>query len=119
MHAWPLDLAEDYRFAQLQGVEWGWPGRRENPTMNTPRLRRGARIAASSSLFLFVVVLCSIFCLRLNFRVGAMGSTCFLRFSCRNLIFVFLNLLHISSRVLELSPGFFIIIIFCTLFFWG
>lgn len=32
-NAWPLDLAKDYRFAQLQGVEWGCPGRRESPTI--------------------------------------------------------------------------------------
>ena len=87
-----------------------------NPTMNTPRLRRGGGIASYSNLVLLVLVLIfSIFCLSLSFRVGAMGSTSFLGFSCPNLLLVFLNLLFLGtcyiffSQVLGLSLGLFIL----------
>ena len=48
-----------------------------------------------------------------------MGSTSFLRFSCPNLLLVFLNLLFLGtciiffSQVLELSLGLFHFILFC------
>ena len=66
--------------------------------MKTPRLRRGGGIASSSSLVIFVLVLLSRkFYLWLSFRVGAMGTTSFLGFSCPNLLLVFLNLLFLGS----------------------
>ena len=43
--------------SQLQGVEWGWPGRREPDDERTPRLRRGGGIASFSNLVLLVLVL--------------------------------------------------------------
>ena len=39
----------------------------------------------------------SIFCLWLSFRVGVMGFTFFLGFSCPNLLLVFLNLLFLGT----------------------
>ena len=113
--------------SQLQGVEWGWPGRR-NPTRNTPRLRRGGGIASSSFFCLFylfqvLVFLYSIFVCDSASEFGAMGSTSFLGFSYPNLLLVFLNLLFLGtciiffSQVLDFLWVFFILsLFFCTLF---
>ena len=54
--------------SQLQGVEGGWPGRREpDDEHNTPRLRRGGGIASSSFILFFYLYWYSyirrIFCL--------------------------------------------------------
>ena len=54
----------------------------ENPTMNTPRLRRGRGIASSSSLVLLACIGTPIQYILFvtHFRVGAMSYTSFLGF---------------------------------------
>ena len=72
-----------------------------NPTMNTPRLRRGRGIYSSffftcsgtTSIILLVYFVCD----SGYFRVGAMGSNSFLEFSCPDLPLVFLNLLFLGT----------------------
>ena len=89
-----------------------------NPTMNTPRLRRGEGIASSSFVFyLYWYSYIGYFVFDSASEFGAMGSTSFLGFSYLNLL-VFLNLLffrnlyHILSQVLGLSLGLLILIFF-------
>ena len=70
-----------FALSQLQGVEWGWPGR-GNPTMNTPRLRRGGGIASSSFILFFTSIAIPIepivyFVCNSASEFGAMGSTSF------------------------------------------
>ena len=87
-----------------------------NPTMNTPRLRRGEGIASSSFVFYLYWYSCiGYFVCDSASEFGAMGSTSFFGFSYPNLLLVFLNLLffrnlyHILSQVLGLSLGLFLI----------
>ena len=95
-----------------------------NPTMNTPRLRRGGGIAISSFVFhLYWYSYIVYFVCDSASEFGAMGSTSFLGFSYPNLLLVFLNLLFLGtciiflSQVLGLSLGLFFILslFFCTL----
>ena len=86
-----------------------------NPTMNTPRLRRGGGIACSSILwfYLFWYSYIVYFVCDSASEFGAMDSTSFLGFSCLNLLLVFRNLLCLGtciiffSQVLGLSLGLF------------
>ena len=96
-----------------------------NPTMNTPRLRRGGRIASSSFVFyLYWYSYIGYFVCDSASEFGAMGSTSFWGFSHPNLFLVFLNLLFLGtciiflSQVLGLSQSLFFILslFFCTLF---
>ena len=68
-----------------------------NPTMNTPRLRRGGGIASSSILVFYLYWYSYIvyFVCDSAFEFGAMDSTSFLGFSCPDLLLVFLNFLYI------------------------
>ena len=68
-----------------------------NPTMNTPRLRRGGGITPSSSLVLLALVLLySIFCDSAS-ELERWALLHFLGFSCPNLLLVFLNLLFLGT----------------------
>ena len=95
-----------------------------NPTMNTPRLRRGGGIASSSFVFyLYWYSYIGYFVRDSASEFEAMGSTSFLGFSYPNLLLVFLDLLFLGtwliflSQVLGLSLGhFYFIVISCTLF---
>ena len=61
-----------------------------NPTMNTPRLRRGGGIASSSFIFyLYWYSYIVYFVCDSASEFGAMGSTSFLGFSYPNLLLVF------------------------------
>ena len=97
-----------FALSQLQGVEWGWPGRREPDDEHSP----------ASSSFILYFYLCWYPCIVYFVRdsaseFGAMGSTSFLGFSYPNLPLVFLNLLFLGScliffsQVLGLSLGLF------------
>ena len=103
----------------------------ENPTTNTPRLRRGGGIASSSFIFyLYWYSYIVYFVCDSASEFGAMGSTSFLGFSYPNLFFLFffffffLNLLFLRtciiffSQVLGLSLVFFNIYIFFCAVFW-
>ena len=101
-----------------------------NPTMNTPRLRRGGGIASSSFVFyLYWYSYVGYFVCDSASEFGAMGSTSFLGFSYPNLLLVFLNLFRLFlgtciiflSQVLGLSLRLlffssFFSLFFCTLF---
>ena len=97
-----------------------------NPTMNTPRLRRGGRIASSSFIFYLYWYSCIIyFVCDSASEFGAMGSTSFMGFSYPNRLLVFLSLLFLGtciiffSQVLGLSLGlFFILSLFLCTLFW-
>ena len=62
-----------------------------NPTMNTPRLRRGGGIASSPILVFYLYWYSYIvhFVCDSASEFGAMDSTSFLGFSCPNLLLVF------------------------------
>ena len=91
--------------------------------MNTPRLRRGGRIASSSFilyLYWYSYIIVYFVCDSAS-EFGAMGSTSFLGFSYPNLLLVFSesvtfrNLYHIFlASVGTFSGSFFLF--FCTLF---
>ena len=92
-----------------------------NPTMNTPRLRRGGGIAPSPFVFYLLYgysYIIGYFVYDSASEFGAMGSTSFFGFSYPNLLLVFLNLLFLGtciiflSQVLGLSLGLFYIIFF-------
>ena len=70
-----------------------------NPTMNTPRLRRGGGIASSSFIFSLYWYSCIVyFVCDSASEFGAMGSTSFLGSSYHpNLLLVFLNLLFFRN----------------------
>ena len=81
-----------FALSQLQGALSGDGLVGGNPTMNTPRLRRGGGIAPSSNLFILSVLVllnCILVCVSTS-EFGAMGSilpfwgflalTCFLFF---------------------------------------
>ena len=100
---------------QLQGVEWGWPGRREPDDEHSPALYGGG----DSFLFIFFLICIGIpVCCYSASEFGAMGSISFLEFSCPNLLLVFLNLLFVGtciilfSQVLGLSLGLFVSFLF-------
>ena len=102
-----------FALSQLQEVEWdGLVG--GNPTMNTPRLRRGGGIAFTSFVLFFYLYWYSYivyFVCDSASEFGAMGSPSFSGFSYPNLLLVFVNLLFLGtciiffSQVLGLSLG--------------
>ena len=70
-----------FALSQLQGVEWGWPGRREPDDEHSPRLRRGGGIASSSFILFFACIGIPIYVVYFvcdsASEFGAMGSTSF------------------------------------------
>ena len=96
-------------FSQLQGVEWGWPGR-GNTTMNTPQLRRGGGIASSSNLVLLVLALRGVHILFVT-QLPSWSDGLYLLFgvflpqyaSYFSQLVIFRNPLHVFSQVLGLS----------------
>ena len=92
-----------------------------NPTMNTPRLRRGGGIASSS--FIFHLYWCSyiVYCILFVTQLPSLERWALLPFwgfSYPNFLLVFYepvifrNLYHIFSQVLGLSLGLFILFLF-------
>ena len=74
--------------------------------MNTPRLRRGGRIASSPFILFFYLYRYSYivyFVCDSASELGAMGSTSFLGFSSPNLLLVFLNLLFLGACIIFFS----------------
>ena len=88
--------------------------------MNTPRLRRGGRIASSSFIFYLCWYSYNIvdFVCDSASEFGAMGSTSFLGFSYPNLL-VFLNLLFLGTCIIFFSQvlGLSLVFIFIFIFF--
>ena len=103
-----------------------------NPTMKTPRLRRGGGIASSSNLVFYLYWYSYIvyFVCDSASEFEAMGSTSFLGSSCPNLLLVFLNfLLFLGTCIIFfiffrkcwdfLWVFFILFLFFCTLFWVG
>ena len=76
--------------------------------MNTPRLCRGAGIASSSNVFLYLLYwyfYIVYFVCDSASEFGAMGSTSFLGFSCPHLLLVFVNLLFLGTCIIFFSQA--------------
>ena len=95
----------DFVLSQLQGVEWGWPGRREPDDEHSPASYRGG----DSFLFIYFILYRYWYSYIVYFvcdsvsEFGAMGSTSFLGFSYPNLLLVFLNLLILGTCIIFFS----------------
>ena len=65
-----------FALSQLQGVEWGWPGRREPDDEHSPASYRGG-IASSSFISFFTCILRALLCVFLFFFVEEMNVSHF------------------------------------------